>query len=348
MDGKRQSLELLLFRLTMWAVVLCSFGAIGSKAIGWRASSVPLHYLMGFAVTAALLAVVAPNLERYVLSKVSKVTLGSIEVQLIAEARTAAEWLKYEDLAPDEVASSSSKALEGYQSNHPFPASKLDGPQRYQYESHSHKLYQLFIQIDDANELDAQSREKYRNLITAVSRAAYRMGHFTKSLDLVARLQQLRDRPMDADELLLLGSAYLWAAEELADESARRAYWKKSLPILYSAMQKNPYEEKTKYNLGWVMLALGQYHEGIYQMQSCIRLRESLAPWAKWNIACGLKKLGKDVMALDTLEEVPPGPWWKDIEADDWFVDEKNPVFAKSFKDLCTKKKSHHPRTATP
>ncbi|MEK6321308.1 MAG: hypothetical protein AABN33_06450 [Acidobacteriota bacterium] len=115
-------LQILFFRLTMWAVVLCSLGAVVSKALVGKPSSVPLHYLLGFAVVAALLAVLVPSLESYVFSRVSEISFGGIKLELIAEAGTAITELKYKEILPSEIESNPSL---NYPRDEPFPTPKL-------------------------------------------------------------------------------------------------------------------------------------------------------------------------------------------------------------------------------
>jgi len=92
------------------------------------------------------------------------------------------------------------------------------------------------------------------------------------------------------------------------------------------------------YNLGWALLSLDKYNHGIRQMRKCIKLDPRYAPWAKWNIACGLKMLEKLPEALSVLEEISPGPWWKSISSDDWFVESQPTDFTKKFQALCLNK----------
>jgi hypothetical protein len=92
------------------------------------------------------------------------------------------------------------------------------------------------------------------------------------------------------------------------------------------------------YNLGWAFLSLKKYSYGISQMKKCIRLEPRCTPFAKWNIACGLKMLNRDDDALKTLEEISPGPWWKNIANDDWFKDPTNTPFMAHFEAICLSK----------
>lgn len=225
------------------------------------------------------------------------------------------------------------------QANQPFPASKLVGSQRYYYERLSQKLYQIFDSVKDPNDLDGISRDKYRNLIKIVGKAALAMEHNTKACDILSHLRLFRDREFDDNELLLLGNAHLWASDEAADESEREDHWKKAIPLLKSAMDKNPYEVRTQYNLGWALLSLGQYEDGIKLMENCIKLYQPITPWAKWNIACGETKQGKKQDAMETLKAIPPGPWWTHIAQDDWFEGIlEEPDLRDAFRSLCEAK----------
>lgn len=327
--------QILFFRLTMWAVVLSSLGSVLTKALVGKPASVPLHCLLGFAVVAALLAVLVPSLESYVFSRLSEISFGGIKLELIAEAGTAISELKYKEILPSEI---ESRPNLNYPRDEPFPTPKLTGPQLYHYERLSQKLYRIFDHIKDPNQLDAESRSNYRDLLKHVSRAAFSMKHFTKYLEIAVHLETLKDRELNGDELFLIGNAYLWAADELSKESERQDYFRKALPFIKAAMEKNPYEAKCPYDLGWALLSLGHYQEGIDLFQTSISKQPSIAPWANWNIACGLKKLNKDKETLDRLREIPPGLWWEGIAKDDWFADAGNAAFKQEFEALCQTK----------
>lgn len=135
--------------------------------------------------------------------------------------------------------------------------------------------------------MDAESRANYRDLVKNVGRAAFSMKHFTKCLEIVVHLEPLTDRALNADELFLIGNAYLWAADELSKESERKEYFRKAIPFMKTAMEKNTYEAKFPYDLGWALLSLGQYPDGIGLFETSILKDPSIAPWANWNIACG-------------------------------------------------------------
>jgi tetratricopeptide (TPR) repeat protein len=196
----------------------------------------------------------------------------------------------------------------------------------------------VFDQVKDPNELDRESREDFRGLILYVGATALAMGHYTKALDILLWLKRLSDRNLNYDELHLLGSAYLWSADEQKDQADRRRHLALAVPLLKEAIEKNPYGVVATYNLGWALLSLERYEDGIEMMEKSIRLQKYYAPWAKWNIACGLKKLGKEDEALKKLEEIPPGPWWRRIQDDDWFKDPQQTVFMDEFQALCQRK----------
>jgi tetratricopeptide (TPR) repeat protein len=334
-DEKLRQRELLLFRLTMWAIVACSFIALVTKVLFKKPSVVPVHYLLISAALASLLAVLVPNLESYIFSKISEINIGGVKL-VIAQAKASYEWLKYEEISP-EAASRLSRHAPG---SHPFPVTPLFGFQLYQYERLSYRLYQSFDEIKDPNDLDVAAGEDYRAFISRVGRAAFAMKHLTKYLDIVLHLQLFRDRELDSEELFLLGHAYLCAAGEQLEGSKIKGYQEKSVPLLKAAMDKNPYEVKIPFNLGVALLSLENYQGGIDLMQTSIGLDKQITPWAKWNIACGLKKLNRDRETLEKLGEIPPGPWWEDIAVDGWFADPGNPGFRDAFELLCLTKKS--------
>lgn len=63
-----------------------------------------------------------------------------------------------------------------------------------------------------------------------------------------------------------------------------------------------------------------------------------MSPWAKWNIGFALKRLKKFPEAILKLEEIPPGPWWEAIKADDWAGEPKNADFDDDFEKLSARK----------
>lgn len=72
----------------------------------------------------------------------------------------------------------------------PFPGRKLTPPEMFEYEKLSHLLYHYFEEVKDPNkDLDPETKHNYRNLIRLVGKAANSMGHYTKSLDILRRLE---------------------------------------------------------------------------------------------------------------------------------------------------------------
>jgi len=324
--------ELMAFRTGMWGVAACSFVGIFTKARWGQPASVPIYHLLILTTAATLLAVLVPKVEPYVLSKLRKISVGGVELELGADVMTAIEWLKYEEVPPRGPESDSAYS---YPADRPFPVAELTGPQRYQYEKLSHRLSVLFCQVSDLDSLEPRTRGNCRQLIRYVGAAAIAMKHFTKSLDILLHLKRFGDGVLDPHELKLLGSAYLWAADELTVESKKQAYWREATLLLKGAAQADPFDARVPYNLGWALLSLGVHEEGIERMKESMRLDQSVAAWARWNIACGQKKLGRATEALETLELIPAGPWWKYIKDDDWFKGDQPTSFVEGFRRLC-------------
>lgn len=334
--------ELVAFRLCAWTVVVCSFGAVLTKAIWGKPGSVPLHYLLILILAGALLGTFAPTLGEYALSRLNKLKFGGFEIELSDAVGQARVHLIINDLPPDidrdlNAANMQPGEAELLLSDNPFPATKLSGAGLYQYEKLSHRLYLLFDQVKDPNELDIESKENFRKLISLIGKAAYAMGHYTKSLEVLLWLNRFSDRALNHDELRLLATAYLWAADE-TDKTQKRLFQNEAIPLLQRAIRKHPYQVLVTYNLGWALLSLDKYHHGIRQMRKCIKLDPRYSPWAKWNIACGLKRLEKLPEALSVLGEIPPGPWWNSISSDDWFVEPQPTEFTEKFQALCRNK----------
>lgn len=327
------------FRLTMWVVVLSAFGAIVSKGLYGKPGGTPVHYLLGLAVVASVLAVLSSP---EVLSRLRKLGFKGFEIELLAETEAVLKTPLYKEYDATEIYSERTTALtppEEYPANTPFPIGRLRGPQKYQYERASEKLYRILDAIKDPNDLDLESRKNYRSLIKYVGGAAVAMDHFTKALDILKHLELFRDRELDTEELRMLGTAHIWAAFEASTDSERRDLWKKSLSYLKAAQEKNPYEVKTPFNLGWALLSLGQYGASIELMRSCIQLYEPITPWAKWNIACAQVKLSNKEPALSTLDEIPSGPWWECICKDNDFLGQEDTAFRAGFESLCRQKR---------
>jgi tetratricopeptide (TPR) repeat protein len=320
----------------MWAVVATSFGALATKALIAKPSSVPLHYFLILVLVAAFLATFAPTLGDYASSRLQKVKFGGFEVELKDAVDAAVLHLKIPE-APD-LGSSITDFGDDPPADNPFPSIKLSRPAIYEYEKLSLRLYLLFDQVKDPNELDLEARLNLRKLILYVGKAANAMEHYTKSLDILLWLNRFSDRQLNHEELRVLGTAYLWAADHEVGNARQTSHQNEAIPLLRAAIGKHPHQTVTHYNLGWAFLSLKKYSYGISQMKKCIRLEPRCKPFAKWNIACGLKKLNLDDKALGTLEEISPGPWWKNIAKDEWFIDPKNTSFMTRFEAICSSK----------
>ncbi|HEV7744063.1 MAG TPA: hypothetical protein VGO56_03605 [Pyrinomonadaceae bacterium] len=325
--------EFMIFRICVWAVVIASFAAIGTKAIWGKPSSVPLHYFLVLILVGILLSTFAPTLGEYAASRLHKVKFGGFEFELSEAVGEASLHLKVEDVRGWETDLVDKMGDNSY--SNPFPSIKLSARGKYEYERLSLRLYLLFEKVKDPNELDAESRENFRKLILIVGKAAHAMENYTKALEVLLWLKRFTDRERNHEESRMLGTAYLWAADEQADRSYE--YQNEAIPYLRFSTGKHPYQTVVFYNLGWALLSLDKYYYGIQRMRKCIRLEPRCAPWANWNIACGQKKLGNASGALATLQQIPPGPMWKDIAEDDWFKD-PDPTFTADFQALIRSK----------
>jgi tetratricopeptide (TPR) repeat protein len=358
MKKTRHQLASLLFSLTMWLVVLCSFGAILTKALIAKPRSVPVHYLLGSAIAASLLAVLVPSLESYVLSRVKEVSFGGVKLALMEGAMKSRGLLKYDDILPPVGDAVSFAGLaEYYSSNNypcddPSPGPELNSLQRYRYQKLSLVLHLLLERIEDPKDLDRESSENCRSLIENVARAAYAQKEYAKYLDIVENLKMFNDRDLDADEDFLIGHANLWAGYVLftgseqedvfsrAEISLRRALKKMDIGLKKDPPEKNPNQAQAAYDLGWVYLIRDQYDKAIEWLEKSMEFRESMIPWARWNIACALKKQKKDKEALAKLNEIPTGCWWEKIAVDNDFMDAENTAFTELFKALCRVKQN--------
>lgn len=218
----------------------------------------------------------------------------------------------------------------------PFPGRKLTPPEMFEYEKLSHLLYHYLEETKDPKkDLDPETRQNYRNLIRLVGKAAHLMGHYTKSLDILRRLESFDEGDLDAEELKRLGTAYIWAGFEV-EGNKRKEHWEKSVGYLNKARQKNPYDERTLYNLGWALLSLGKHQGAIECMGASMAQKPSITPWAKWNIACSQVGLDNKSAAIATLEEIQPGAWWNHICKDPDFAPlQADAQLGEKFKQLC-------------
>jgi len=231
--------ELLVFRLCMWAVVLCSFAALATKTIISKPSSVPFHYFLVLVIVGAFLATFAPTLGEYASSHLHKVKLGGFEVELSDAAGEATVHLKVPDVPAwdDSVIAQIGDSLPV---DNPFPSVRLHGAAVYEYERLSFRLFLLFDQVKDPNKLDLESREYFRKLILRVGQAAHAMENYTKALDVLLWLRRFSDRDPDYDEFRVLGTAFLWAADEQVDKSRQRSYRNEAIALLKSSLGKHP------------------------------------------------------------------------------------------------------------
>jgi tetratricopeptide (TPR) repeat protein len=329
-----QDHELAVFRIGMWFVAGGSLAGIVTKAVWGKPRSASILQLLMLATVALLLASLLPKLGLYLLSKLRKVSLGGVELELVANFGTANEWLKNaaQELPATDVEPGEPRSAAPSPADRPFAPRRLTPPQAYQYEKLSQRLNILLGQIEDVNGLEPKARESCRRLVAYVGSAAIAMRHYSKALDILLNLRLFRDRELDHHELNLLGSAYLWAADEEPSEQRKQAHLSEGALWLSKAAELNSHDVRTAYNLGWALLSLGAYPEGIKRMQDCIALRQSVAPWALWNMACGYKKLGRGDDALQTLSQIQPGKWWEHIRADDWFAEDEPTDFTVRFR----------------
>src|SRR5687767_3003847 len=272
-------------KLTLWFIVACSLGAIVTKALIQKPTSVPFHYLLIIAMVAAVLAVVVPNLESLILSKISEIDIGGVKV-VIAKAKEIREGIKFKEIPNASLTADDP-------TDRPFPEVKLRGYQIYEYEKLSHKIYQTFDEIKDPNTLLPDLRDNYRELIKHVGRMAFSMDHYSKYLDIILRLELFSDRELSSDELYAIGNAYLWAADDQFDPAEQQKYWSKSAEFLTRALAKNGHEVRIVFGLGVAHLYLGRYKESIRLMKRSMSLLRPIVPWAKWNIGCGYIKQNK-------------------------------------------------------
>lgn len=318
-------------RVTLWLIVTLSFAAIATKAVIGKPSSAPVHYLLIIALIAAVLAVLVPNFESYLLSKISEIDIAGVKL-VIAKAPEIKRGFDFKRIKPSEL-SPSDPVADG-----PFRVAKLEGFQLYEYEKWSNTIYKAFEDIREPNDLDDTLRQNYRELIKHVAKMAYAMGHYSKCLDIIVRLEKFKDGLSD-EELADIGYAYLWAADEQLDEAEKKEFWKKSVGFLKRAVKENSHEVKSIFNLGIGHLYLNHYRESIRFMKWSARMSDQLIPWIKWNLACAYVRLKKEDEALTTLKEIDKGKLWKGIRGDTWFTEDSvSDEFRAAFHSLCDEK----------
>lgn len=314
----------------MWLVVISALVAVAWKARSLTPSAIPLHYLFISAAVASALVLILPAL----LSRISEVSFAGVKV-VLAQQELAVKQIEITDTSPEALAHLDDVEIQRI--SVPFAVKKLAGAQRYHYERSSLALYRIFDQVIDPGKLDLKSRTKYRDLITHVGKAAYAMRHYTKYLNIVIHFADFTDRELNSDEEFMIGHAFLCAAAEQTPAN-RRDYLEKASQFLSLAMAKSPDVVKVPFNLGMCLFYSEGYERGIELMERCIKLRESMAPWAKWNIAFAQKMLGKFPESLLKLDEIAPGPWWEAIKGDNWAGQPKNADFNDKFEKLSARK----------
>jgi tetratricopeptide (TPR) repeat protein len=339
----QQNWEFYGLKLTPWLVVICSFIAIITKAFIGRPSSVPFHYLLIIAMIGAALATLLPKFEEY-FSKINQIDFAGIKLILVEAKKIDFEIIKpnsLEEILPDSI-------KPGDTLDYPFPILKLKGYQKYEYERLSHKLYQTFDEIKDPNEVPANLKENYRDLIKYVGKMAFAMEHYTKYFQMISQLTKFKDRELSSDEMYEIGNAYLWAADDRLKSTEQEKYRKEAASFLTSAAKKSPDNARFAFGLGVCLLYLGNHQQGIRYMQKSIALYSAIVPWAKWNIACSLTEQGKYQEALKVLKEIPFGAWWKGILEDPGFANCNNSHFETSFKALGERKLNKIPEPLGP
>lgn len=317
--------ELIAFRVVMWLIVMGSFLAIARRAWSLNPTTLPLHYLFICIAAAASLVLIVPNL----LSRVREMNIAGVKLTLaqLEQQDSRLEEIRIETIDPSVIIDDSGiKAGTVTELNVPFSAKPLRGAQLFQYERLSHRFYRIHDQVKDPSKLDRQVRSNYRDLITYVAKAAFAMGHYTKYLDVASQIVALGDE-RTYNEDFLIGHAYLWA---IRDQEARRIeYLGTANGFLTQAVQKNPNDVKSQFNLGICLFYQGGHTAGIKCMTKCVTLDDSLRPWAHWNVAFALKEMKKYELSLGVLRRIPAGPIWKAIEKDSW-LDSNVPDFFRA------------------
>lgn len=316
--------ELVAFRVVMWLIVIGSFVAIAKRAWSFNPTTLPLHYLFICIAVAASLVLIVPNL----LSRVREMNVGGVKLTLaqLEQQAPLLEEIRIETIDPSEI--TEDKVDENQELDVPFSAKPLEEAQLYQYERLSHRFYRIRDQVKDPSKLELQVRGNYRDLITYVAKAAYAMGHYTKYLDVVKQIIALGDERNYAEDYLI-GHAFLWGFPQQESESRRSEYLRSANDFLTQAVQKNPNDVKSQFNLGLCLFYQGGHTAGISCMTKTLALDGSMRPWTDWNVGFALKEMKNYEMSLAVLREIPAGAIWKAIEKDSWLI----PPVPDSFRD---------------
>jgi tetratricopeptide (TPR) repeat protein len=323
--------ELTLFQAVMWIITGFSLLAVVIVVIYDEIAIAPIHYLLLVAIAAASLSVV----EKKVLPLLEKIKVGSyFEVSLASEAAVANRELQVPNAGPLEL-SENDAAGNGYAADQPFPAKTMTSAQFYHYERLSIRLYGLMAQIRDPNTLPLELRSDYRRLITNISSAALAAKHPTKARDISLQLNSFLDRPLNEQELSLLGRTHLWAATEVKDPQEKERLFSEAWSYLDKARRLSPTYPPTLYSLSWVSIVLRRYPLGITYAQRCARIDARVAPWCFWLVACAYAQQGNVDQTLAALEKISEGPWWGYISKDaDFDSIRKNQGFREKFERM--------------
>ncbi len=187
--------------------------------------------------------------------------------------------------------------------------SKVQGPLRSHYEDLNFLL--------DLNEFlgDHHSRAHEEMLCKAYRYASLLAFKYHDLPRAIARIQKLLtfDEPIlekiglsKGRVLSFLGTAHLY----LADEIDKETNLSKGIAALREGYRLRP-NPITGYNLAWALDEIGDYESAVGILQDVLARDPGLGS-ARYNLACGLVKVGRVSDALDALNLVPIGdPVWK-------------------------------------
>ncbi|HWX39686.1 MAG TPA: hypothetical protein VN345_00925 [Blastocatellia bacterium] len=263
-----------MFRLFMWGLAFSSLAAIYTKYKWHRPVDVPVHYLLICAMVSAVLAVAWLLL----LTRLRKVSFHGVELELGVQAETDRLRRLLGPVPPDEP-DPGPDPTEGQCQQ--FPMTKMSPGAQYEYEKLSVRLYVLLDRVDAAT-LDRENRNYIRELIRYVGKSAMRMGHFTKSLDVLKRLKDFsEDGNIEFGEMKRLGAAYILAGSDEPDK--KKEYLREASELFGAAVRERLDDAGAQYRLGWVLLDENP-GRAMEHLRESVRLNEAFKPWAYWTL----------------------------------------------------------------
>lgn len=319
-----EKVRLLFGFLAAASLTFAGFLLSGDRLGGAEAAS-----LVGVAVVCVFLAVGGETL----IGRITK--LGPSGIELDPETRERVDELLFTG-RPPKLEFALFEETAG-----PWEPSDFTPEQRWYYELGSDLLLHLQHHGIDTTRLSRDDLKRFRGLTLWVGKATLIDNEPAKALDVLRRLEPLP--ALTPEELLHLGTAYLWmAGEPYIPES--HDYLEQARLRLAEAAEKDPGHPMIQWTLGYVYDELGYFKFAVEANKKSVEIDPKFAPWAYWNTAVSQLKLGEktgdQTECLKALRAIPPGPWWDEVYRDEELKPLKVSEYAYQFLHLYVERKS--------